>query len=388
MTEAVEPVAETPAAPVDPAARWAAMEAKLGGAADAGEKPAEIAPGEAKTPEKPRAPEQTDAERAQLLELAKKLGFEVDDKRVDTAERAEFRRWKESQKSTISKLEADLERKRAEAEDHYSKRTAEAEAKAAERLREAESELEFSNKLSQAAEDGDYDGLAVLLGHKDWNELQQGVIAKFADPNYKELQELKRWKVQEEEARVKAAKEAEAKAAEEKRQQEELTRQQQHQQEMQARQQQLAAYHRQLSEKMATSEDALTRSMSSDPSYVAAIVRIQQENWDPETESTVTPEQAVKLAVKGANTPLATELQSLYQRLHSVFGASVADNVPVTTGQEKKAAPKSAPVPTKGTKTASAPGKFSNPAEWRKYVDQRLAEANAEEILAEKQSRS
>lgn len=370
------------------------MEAKLGGGADAGEKPAEVAPVEAKTPGKTALLkptdadlEPTDAERAQLLELAKKLGFEVDDKRVETKDRAEFRRWRESQKSTISKLEADLERKRAEAEDHYSKRTAEAEAKAAERLKEAESELEFSNKLSQAAEDGDYDGLAVLLGHKDWNELQQGVIAKFADPNYKELQELKRWKVQEEEARVKAAKEAEAKAAEEKRQQEELTRQQQHQQEMQARQQQLAAYHRQLSEKMATSEDALTRSMSSDPSYVAAIVRIQQENWDPETESTVTPEQAVKLAVRGANTPLATELQSLYQRLHSVFGAQPTDNVPVTTGQEKKPAPKSAPVPTKGTKTTSAPGKFSNPAEWRKYVEQRLAEANAEEILAEKQSR-
>lgn len=395
MTEAVETtVTETPAAPVDPAARWAAMEAKLGGGADAEEKPAETAQGEAKTPGKTALLkptdadlEPTDAERAQLLELAKKLGFEVDDKRVETKDRAEFRRWRESQKSTISKLEADLERKRAEAEEHYSKRTAEAEAKAAERLKEAESELEFSNKLSQAAEDGDYDGLAVLLGHKDWNELQQGVIAKFADPNYKELQELKKWRIEQEEARTKAAKEAEAKAAEEKRQQEELTRQQQHQQEMQARQQQLAAYHRQLSEKMATSEDALTRSMSSDPSYVAAIVRIQQENWDPETESTVTPEQAVKLAVKGANTPLAAELQSLYQRLHSVFGASIADNVPVTTGQEKKPAPKSAPVPTKGTKAAAGPAKFANKQDWEKYRNQRLAEAIAEDTLAEKQQR-
>lgn len=375
------------------------MEAKLDaagtGAADAGQKPAEIGGEEAKTPEKPAGATPTDAERNQLLELAKKLGFEVDDKRVETKDRAEFRRYKDGQKATIAKLEADLERKRAEAEEHYNKRTAEAEAKAEERLREAEKELEFSNKLSQAAEDGDYDGLAVLLGRKDWNELQQDVIAKFADPGYKELQELKRWKQQQEEEKLKTKAEQERAEKERKAEEERQAREIQRQQELQARQQQLAAYHKQLGERMAASEDPLTRVMSSDPSYIAAIVRIQQENWDPETESTVTAEQAAKLAIKGAPAPLISEMESLYKRLHSVFGGggtqqtpnAQATNTESTQQGEKKPAPKSAPVPTKGTKAASTPGRFASPAEWRAYRDRKLAEAIAEDTLAEKQAR-
>lgn len=399
-SEPVEPAAvETPAAPVDPAARWAAMEAKLDAeekgapAAEAGA-PAAAQPTEAQVQKAVDAAPADSAERAQLLELAKKLGYEVDDKRIDTAERAEFRHYKQQQRAALAAAQADLEKKRAEAEEHYSKRTAEAEAKAEERLAQAQSELEFANKLSQAAEDGDYDGLAVLLGRKDWNELQQDVIAKFADPGYKELQELKRWKQQQEEEKLKSKSEQERAEKERKAEEERQAREVQRQQEIQARQQQLAAYHKQLSEKMATSEDPLTRVMSSDPSYIAAIVRIQQENWDPETESTVTAEQAAKLAIKGAPSPLIAEMESLYKRLHTVFGGATGQSAQAanttsteTTPQGEKKAPKSAPVPTKGTKTASAPGKFASPAEWRAYRDRRLAEAIAEDTLAEKQQR-
>lgn len=392
MSESVETTAtETPAAPMDPAARWAAMEAKLDGNA---EKPAEAAPEAAKPGEAPAAAPQTDAERAQLLELAKKLGFEVDDKRVDTAERAEFRRYRQEQRNALAAAQADLEKKRAEAEEHYSKRTSEAEKAAEERLAQAQSELEFANKLSQAAEDGDYDGLAVLLGRKDWNELQQDVIAKFADPGYKELQQLKRWKQEQEEEKAKSKAEQERAEKERKAEEERQAREVQRQQEIQARQQQLAAYQKQLSERMASSEDPLTRVMSSDPSYIAAIVRIQQENWDPETESTVTAEQAAKLAIKGAPAPLLDEMKNLYQRLHTVFGSAGQSAQPANTTStentpqvEKKPAPKSAPVPTKGTKAASTPGKFASPAEWRAYRDRKLAEAIAEDTLAEKQQR-
>jgi hypothetical protein len=400
MSESVETTAtETPAAPVDPAARWAAMEAKLDAeekgapAAEAGA-PASAQPTEAQVQKAVDAAPADSAERAQLLELAKKLGYEVDDKRIDTAERAEFRHYKQQQRAALAAAQADLEKKRAEAEEHYSKRTAEAEAKAEERLAQAQSELEFANKLSQAAEDGDYDGLAVLLGRKDWNELQQDVIAKFADPGYKELQELKRWKQQQEEEKLKSKAEQERAEKERKAEEERQAREVQRQQEIQARQQQLAAYHKQLSEKMASSEDPLTRVMSSDPSYIAAIVRIQQENWDPETESTVTAEQAAKLAIKGAPSPLIAEMESLYKRLHTVFGGATGQSAQPanttsteSTPQGEKKAPKSAPVPTKGTKTASAPGKFASPAEWRAYRDRRLAEAIAEDTLAEKQQR-
>jgi hypothetical protein len=393
MSETVETTAtETPAAPMDPAARWAAMEAKLDGAAPEasteGEKPE---PGAAP----PAAAPQTDAERAQLLGLAKKLGFEVDDKRVDTAERAEFRRYRQEQRNALAAAQADLEKKRAEAEEHYSKRTSEAEKAAEERLAQAQSELEFANKLSQAAEDGDYDGLAVLLGRKDWNELQQDVIAKFADPGYKELQQLKRWKQEQEEEKLKTKAEQERAEKERKAEEERQAKELQRQQEIQARQQQLAAYHKQLSEQMAASEDPLTRVMSSDPSYIAAIVRIQQENWDEETKSTVTAEQAAKLAIRGAPAPLLDEMKNLYQRLHTVFGSAGQPqtataqpaNTPSTPQGEKRPAPKSAPVPTKGTKAASAPGKFASPAEWRAYRDRKLAEAIAEDTLAEKAQR-
>lgn len=375
------------------------MEAKLDAeekgapAAEAGA-PAAAQPTEAQVQKAVDASPADSAERAQLLELAKKLGYEVDDKRIDTAERAEFRHYKQQQRAALAAAQADLEKKRAEAEEHYSKRTAEAEAKAEERLAQAQSELEFANKLSQAAEDGDYDGLAVLLGRKDWNELQQDVIAKFADPGYKELQELKRWKQQQEEEKLKSKAEQERAEKERKAEEERQARELQRQQEIQARQQQLAAYHKQLSEKMASSEDPLTRVMSSDPSYIAAIVRIQQENWDPETESTVTAEQAAKLAIKGAPSPLIAEMESLYKRLHTVFGGATGQSAQPanttsteSTPQGEKKAPKSAPVPTKGTKTASAPGKFASPAEWRAYRDRRLAEAIAEDTLAEKQQR-
>lgn len=397
--EVVVETVETPAAPMDPAARWAAMEAKLDAeqkgapAAEAGA-PAAAQPTEAQVQKAVDAAPADSAERAQLLELAKKLGYEVDDKRIDTAERAEFRHYKQQQRAALAAAQADLEKKRAEAEEHYSKRTAEAEAKAEERLQEAAEELDFANRLSQAAEDGDYDGLAVLLGRKDWNELQQDVIAKFADPGYKELQQLKRWKQEQEEEKLKTKAEQERAEKERKAEEERQAREVQRQQEIQARQQQLAAYHKQLGEKMASSEDPLTRVMSSDPSYIAAIVRIQQENWDPETESTVTAEQAAKLAIRGAPAPLIAEMEGLYKRLHSVFGAAAGQSAQPanttsteTTPVGDKKAPKSAPVPTKGTKTASTPGKFKDNAEWRAYRDRKLAEAIAEDTLAEKAQR-
>jgi hypothetical protein len=398
--EAVPEVAtETPAAPLTPEARWAAMEAKL-------EAPAtEEAPAAAGQPTEAQVQKAVDAapadskEREQLLALAKKLGYELEDTKVTTVERADFRKWKDAQKAKLSALEQEIAKKREEAEALHGSKLTEAEKAAQEKLEKAETEVEFAQNLVKAAEEGDYEAIAQLLGHKDWNDLQQGVISKFADPNYKELQELKRWRKEQEEQRSKTEKEKAEAEAKAKREEEERIKEHQRQQEIQARQQQMAAYHKQLSEQMAASEDPLTRVMSQDPQYIAAIVRIQQENWDHETESTVTPEQAAKLAAKGAGTTLMGELEGLYKRLGEVFGGAQAAPAAVKTAEktpEKPAAaepekaakaPRSAPVPTKGTRAPSAPGRFKTDAEWRAYRDQKMAEAFAEEVLAAKQGR-
>lgn len=394
-----EPVA--PVAPATPEARWAAMEAKLGGAEPAAEATPEgdpAAPTEKQLQKAVDAAPADSKEREQLVALAKKLGFEVDDKRVETTERADFRKWKDGQKAKYSQLEQELAKKQAELEQLHGSKLTEAEKAAQAKLQEAETEVEFSRNFIKALEEGDYEAVAAMAGHKDWNELQQSVIAKFADPNYKELQELKKWKKSEEEARTKAEKERTEREAEAKRKKEEETKEFQRRQEIEARQQQLAAYHKQLAEKMAASDDPLTRVMSSDPQYIAAIVRIQQENWDPDTESTVSAEQAAKMAAKGTSSTLMGELEGLYKRLSEVFAGQASASAPAKAAEKPpvqaeshtekpSAAPRSAPVPTKGTRSPASPGKFETKREWERYRDQKLAEAAAEEVLAAKQAR-
>lgn len=391
---APEVATETPAAPLTPEARWAAMEAKLETATP--DAPAAAGqPTEAQVQKAVDAAPENSKEREQLVALAKKLGYEIEDTKVTTVERANYRKWKEGQNAKYAQLEQEIARRKAEAEALHGAKLTEAEKAAKEKLEKAETEVEFAQKLVAAAEENDYEAIAAMLGHKDWNELQQSVISKFADPNYKELRELKKWKEEQEQQRTKAEKEKAEAEAKAKREEEERTKEHQRQQEIQARQQQMAAYHKQLSEKMAASEDPLTRVMSQDPQYIAAIVRIQQENWDAETETTVTPEQAAKMAAKGAGTTLLSELEGLYKRLGEVFGSAPAapaqakkpTNQSESEPEKPSKAPRSAPVPTKGAKTPSAPGRWANRKEWEDYRNQRLAEAAAEEVLAAKASR-
>jgi len=74
---------------------------------------------------------------------------------------------------------------------------------------------------------------------------------------------------------------------------------------------------------MAESEDPLVKAFHDDPSFVAQIERIQLENWDDESRSTVSPEQAAAIASRGGGGPaMTTYMRNLYDRLHRVFGSN------------------------------------------------------------------
>src|SRR5687767_4319883 len=155
---APEVVTETPAAPLTPEARWAAMEAKL----DTATPDAPVAAGQPTEAQVQKAVDAAPAdskEREQLLTLAKKLGYEIEDTKVTTVERADFRKWKDGQKAKFAQLEQEIAKKRQEAEALHGAKLTEAEKAAQEKLEKAEAEVEFAQKLVAAAEESDYEAI-------------------------------------------------------------------------------------------------------------------------------------------------------------------------------------------------------------------------------------
>lgn len=291
----------------------------------------------------PFTPEEMEEFRAK----AAKLGYELDAGKVTIRERAAFREERRKAKSAIEEMSraerAALESERAS--------TAKERAEHAEKLKRVEA-------IDRAIEIGDYQELARLAGKKDWDDLQKDVIAKLADPNYKELQELKRKESEREAKEHQQAEKAEQQAKErETAAQEAARREGQHR------------YKQYLAQTLQQSKHPLVSSLADDPTFVEAIFRIQEEHWDG--ESTVTPEQAIKLAIKGASLSLEDELRQLHARL--------------TKGLHIEEAPAAPPAPAKGKsktdttpsrKTEAAPsGKFNNDRDWLKHAARRLEEA-------------
>jgi hypothetical protein len=285
-------------------------------------------------------------EGAMLRELAAKLGFEVEDRKLTTKERAAFR---EKARQMRAEIDAEIQQRREAFEAEVSPRRA---------------QVERAMLLEQAYEVGDYEGMARALGRKDWNDLQNDVIAKLADPNYKELQELKRWR--------------EETAQREQRQREEWIQNQKNEQIRQA----VASHKADLSDRMAESADPLVREMHDDPMFIEAVYRIQAENWDG--EHTVSPEKAIRMAAKGTAKALRDELEGLHKRLSKAFQPAE------TPAAEEPAKPNlKAPAPKTGPASkpsAAAMGKwdFSDPkqeAAFRERAKNVLAEAAARETL-------
>lgn len=260
----------------------ARVEAKQQATAEAIEKAAETA---------------TPSEMDQLKQLAEKLGMTLEDGRVTVAERHQFR-----EQRRLAKLEQDQERARWQSEMENARR-------------QFQSELEFAQGVGEFKKTKDFEKLAKTMGYENWNKLQEEVIAHATDPNYRRIRELE----EREEARVREAE-----------------RQAQEARVHAERQQQLEAqrgYQQQLSRQMAESKDPLVKAMADDPSFVAAVFRVQQEHWDG--VQTVTPEQAANMAARGAAKPLRAELRALYDRLAPIFTAPPA-------AEAAKAAPRPA----------------------------------------------
>jgi hypothetical protein len=264
------------------------MAASLGDEPEAAEPDAEGAPEPAEKPEtKAKGPK---------------------DKKVDEndkvlpSERAKFNNWKHKQAILLDRREQELL------------------AKIGEREKAAEARIKKADAVEKAYELGDYDALAKALGAEDWNKLQEDVVSKLADPNYKRLRELEKFKAEQTER------------------EEKQKREYKQQQAQRQRQEAIGKYFVDLKKQMTSSKDPLMSAMAEEPNFAQAIYRIQQEQWDG-TE-TVTPEQALKIPAKGATKSLDQELKDLYGKLHKVYGGSGSSN-----GKAPPAAQKAAPKP-------------------------------------------
>lgn len=343
MPEPVEVPAAAAAEVVAPSAAEAppaeAVEAANDNAAPAKDKAKSN--GKAAPVPEPEAPAAPVDEIATLRQLAEKHGFEVDGRTLTIKDKAAFRK---RTKEIREGLDAELQARREAFEAEIAPKRA---------------DIEKSEAIRKAHAVGDYEGIARALGHKDWNELQEDVIARLADPNYKRLQELER-KQQERDAR-------EAREAEDR----------EHRATAAERQRAITAYKADLSERMAKSPDKLVRAMADDPGFITAIHRIQEEHWDGAT--TISAEKAARMAIKGTSLPLHDELQGLYKRLKSAFEEETeAANDNATPPAETEKSPMKSPKPktSPAPKPAAAPpGKWESDAEWREYAVRRMKEA-------------
>lgn len=292
----------------------------------------------------------------QLKALAAELEMDFDGAKVAIRERVEFREAKDRLRKQIEQQEAEVLRRLDEAKTQFS------------------TKLTKADQIEKAYEAGDYDGLAKLLGPNDWNALQEEMIAKISDPNYKRLRELER-KDQEREA-----------------ENQRVQQMHQNQANHRARSEALATHTANLQAQMKASTDPLVREMHDDPLFVNSVIAIQQQNWDG--KSTVSPEKAIRMAADGFAAPVAQHMKGLYDKLHRVFGATpqqaaaiVAAVAPVAEATVDPAAPKTgktnrtAVVPTTGADVASAPKVFQTKKEKDAEFTRRLQEAIAEEHL-------
>jgi len=328
-------------------------EAEGGGeGAEAGAKATEKAKGSGKADSDGEEGKSTSAPEAgkpsaEFMAEAERLGLVIDDKgRVANGERKKFREYKEAERAKLDQRAQEISQKLETA------RT------------DLRNDLIFANAVRAAREARDETALAKLLGFEDFDAYQQDLINHKADPNHRRLMELER-QLQE-----KQRKEAEAEQAN---QRAEMTAQQRAAEDR---------YIANLTEQMTKSEDRVVRAIGGLPLFRDAIYEIQKEHWDPIAKRTVSPERALKLALKGAP-PLLEEARAIYQRLHEAFGPEEAEEA------EERPAAKPTPKPVvkgkpAGTKTGPSPkpspsappdvSKMSD-AEVSRYWTKRLAEA-------------
>ena len=300
-------------------------------------------------PEKPAVapkdkPRPENEKLSQLKALADELGLEMDAGRVSPKERIEFRAWKKRQQEALENDRRSLIEQFNEAKGSF------------------QQDVSRATAITSAFDAGDYEGLAKALGKKDWNEVQDEIIAKNSDPNFKKLRELEQWKAEQETEKVR-------------REEAEFAQQQQTK-----RDRARSGYMQQLSEQMKKSKDPVLRELHDDDLLVHTIFKIQEENWDG--SGTVSPEQALRMSVRGGKSAAVEHLKALHERLNRAFGTGEAP-APVNTDKPGvKPKPKSAPV-SPAEKDAASPPKSMNKKQWSEYEHARLAEAINADRLAE-----
>jgi len=285
----------------------------------------------------------------QLQKLAKDLNLEVVGGKVLPSERNEFREWKRKQTEGLKVQEQQRL------------------SKIEEREKGLDEKLKKSDAVLKAQADGDYEALAKALGHESWDKLQEDYIARVSDPHYKRMRELEAWKAEQTER--------------EEKQKAELEQRQKQQQHLQG----IAEYKKKLAGGMAQSKDPVLQAMGDDPEFVNIIFQVLKENFDPDdTEGgTLTPEQALDRAPRGAQRTVRQTLTLLRDRLNKGFGGVPAAAAPATPKGDKRPGPKSAPVPPGRTSDASPEKKNMSFAERAAYERRRLNEAAEADRRAE-----
>jgi len=293
-------------------------------------------------PDKP-PPNELEAFRQQ----ATRFGFVVEDGRVTTKERAEFRAAHRSQAEQRAREEQAL-MQRIEAAKQ-----------------EASGSLERVQKFESAVEAGDFEGIATSLGFKAtpaegdkpgrsaWDALIQDQIDRNADPNYKRLRKL------EQEHQERAERDARAAQAEQERQA----------QAQQARAR--AEYHQNLTAQMKGSQDSFVAAFHDVPALVQAVFAIQMQEFQA-GNPIPTPEQAVRMRLNGIQQTPREWIEDWYKRSTPVFGSPAAPTPAPAPNPQAKPAPKTVTVP----KPAPARrAKWQNDQAERMDMIRRMAEA-------------
>ena len=292
----------------------------------------------------------------QLAALAKKLGFEIDAGKVTVAERARLREQKRQLSAQISQQEQSLTAKFQTAYQQLS------------------GELADAREVRRVLSELNPDEIARVAGFKTYDEYQAAMLAKATDPNYKRIRELELRDQQREEQRLQA--EAQQRTAQ--------AQQQQAQREQ--------TYISELSNLMKASKNPVVAGLHDDPRFVRTVMEIQRENYDKETRSTLSPEQAIKVGLRGAQRALEDEMRQVYDRLHRVFGAPVgtptvispdANPPPVADDNRPGAKPRPKTQIVPPAAVEAAPSKKMNKKEFAKYAADRLRDAIEQDKLSE-----
>ena len=345
---------------------------------------AEATPTQTAAPAKPNGAPAADpnaAELDQLKALAKKLGYNIDGTKIEVEDRFKFR---EAQRK--AKLNIDAEAK-ARAEQFEKERGDWESAKAKD-----QEQVEWAKKLKGAFENAkDYDERAKAMGFESWDAMIEDSVSQFSDPNYQELKESRKFREE-----LKAKEERAAKEAAEKAEKETKTAA-----EKAAAEQRTAAIKRSIGaiqQQMRDSGDEALVALSEDGILVKAVFDMQLQNYDRETRSTISVQQALDMPMTNGKTLRQNAREhhaSVAKRAVIAFGADVipediraklglnAGPPPKLKGKE---APRTNTAPTDKT-PPSPPKKYApNSPEWMRKARREL-EAAAAVDDAERDSR-